>query len=96
MLFHFLIRRVPVEFGKHLGCILMTASSKSLKFISIASLAGQLNQDVDRIATATIGKRSQFIEVTSLAGQLDELVNRILVASLSLLAQFHQFGIRHG
>jgi len=70
-LFHFLVCRVPVEFGKYLDCILMTAGNKSKQFISISSFAGQLDQDVHRITAATIGKRSQFIEITSLAGQLD-------------------------
>ena len=93
---HFHICRVPVEFGKYLDCILMTAGSKSKQLISISSFPGQLDEDVDRIAAATIGKRPQFIEITSLASQLDELVNSVLITSLCLLPQFRQIGFGNG
>ena len=74
----------------------MTAGSKSKQFISISSFPGQLDEDVDRIAAATIGKRSQFIEITSLASQLDELGNSVRITSLRLLPQFRQIGFGHG
>lgn len=94
-LFHVLVRRVPVEFGKYFGRNLVSAGGQASKFGSVASLSGQLHQDGDRITASTVREGSQLIDIASLAGQLDKLVDCILVPSLCLLTQLHQIGIKH-
>src|SRR5664280_570906 len=62
-LFHFHVCRILVQFGKYFDCILMTAGSKSSQFISIPSLASQLDQLVNRVLVASLCLLPQFRQI---------------------------------